>query len=1067
LERGGKRAGICAAIAIVAVCASAPAAAQIRQFDVPSEDAGKSIPEFAQQAQIQIIAPGDQLHGVITPRLTGSYDVFVALDLMLKGTGLKVSHSAEGIVTISLPEAKKSEGRETLQPSRKSASVLALLKGALTGKSANAEYTAEPSGDPRRASEGPVESVVVTGSQVISDITRSPTPLITILGEQLRQTTPSSVADALLKLPAFAGSLSPRSAGGSGSMAGMNVLNLRNFGQNRTLVLLDGHRVASSNADGSVSVDTLPLTLMSRVDVVTGGASAVYGSDAVSGVVNFILEKNFSGFKAELNGGISTYGDGASYKLDVVAGTSLFGGRGHIEVAISSLKKDLVPMFARPYGREVWVQTGQGNASNPFTNTINARRPTVTFGGRVTCFGCSVNGYQFIADGALTPFVDGAATGTGNVSSGGDGGYNKYGTALNGLHNSNAFSRFSYDLDGNTTFYINASAGELFSNGWWFPIKIGPGITGAFFKNNPFLPAAVQAQLGNNGLSASTNRFSVGQFLDLGPGTEAGSSGVNRLLSMTTGLNGVWRDFAWNLYYTHGEDRQALNNLFGQNYQNMFAAQDAVMGPNGAIQCYAATQAATASRYADCVPLNPFGPTAITMAAVQWMTGTTWYHMTNVMDNAGASVSGPLFETWAGPVNAALSMEVRFNELSVKSNSSTGKVDCTGLRICDPAQGLWAGGVASMQASNNVWEMALEANVPLLKDLPLAQSLDVNMAGRYTNYSTSGSVETWKIGIDYHISDAVRLRGTASVDIRAPNLYDLFQPASASTGSGYFDTHTNTQGITSVVTGGNANLNPEVAHTYTAGVVLTPDFLPGFTTSFDYYQVRLHGAIGQSSGANITTQQLCETSGGTSTYCSLYIRPLAFNNTTPANYPTTVFSQTLNTAVVQIQGFDLEADYAFAWLGNWTARLLANYQPVNESQAYPGAPFTFTEVPPNQDLLAKTHVTGFLTYSLDGWTIGLQERWIGGHSKVTTVSPTISQIYTQPRVHPSNYLDVNLERAISVGDVDLTGYFNVQNITDNKGDVYLNTAVQGIFYPVSPEDDIMGRYFILGVRLRL
>src|SRR5678816_2568231 len=99
------------------------------------------------------------------------------------------------------------------------------LKGALTGKSANAEYTAEPSGDPRRASEGPVESVVVTGSQVISDITRSPTPLITILGEQLRQTTPSSVADALLKLPAFAGSLSPRSAGGSGSMAGMNVLN--------------------------------------------------------------------------------------------------------------------------------------------------------------------------------------------------------------------------------------------------------------------------------------------------------------------------------------------------------------------------------------------------------------------------------------------------------------------------------------------------------------------------------------------------------------------------------------------------------------------------------------------------------------------------------------------------------------------------------------------------------------------------------------------------------------------------------------------------------------------------
>lgn len=1041
--------------------------AQVRHFDVPSGDAGRSIPEFARQAQLQIIAPGDQLHGVITPSLNGSYDTFAALDLMLKGTGLKVSRSADGIVTISLPEVKKTEGREALSSSKRSMSALALLIDFFKGSPARAEDAAAPADDFQSTYVGPIESVVVTGSRVISNATRSPTPLTAISNVQLLETTPSSVADALLKLPVFEGSLSPRSAGPSGAMAGMNVLNLRNFGQNRTLVLLDGHRVTPSNADGSVSVDTLPLVLMLRADVVTGGASAVYGSDAVSGVVNFILDKNFTGFKADLNGGISTYGDGASYKLDVAAGMDLFGTRGHIEVALSSLKKDLVPMFARPYGRQVWAQTGQGTVANPFTNTVNARRPTVTFGGRVTCASCSVNGYAFTAAGVLTPFVDGAVTGTGNVSSGGDGGYNKYGTALNGLHNNSAFGRFSYDIGDSTTFYVNASAGELFSLGWWFPVKIGPGNTGAFFKNNPFLPAGIQTQLGNNGLSDSSNRFSVGQFVDLGPGAEAGTSGVNRLYSVATGLDGAWRDFAWNVYFTHGEDRQALNSLFGQNYQNMFAAQDAVLGQNGTVQCYAATQAATASQYADCVPLNPFGPAATTMAAMRWMTSTTWYHMTNVMDDLGGGVSGPLLDTWAGPVNAALSAEARFNELTVKSNSSIGKVDCTGLRICDPTQGLWAGGVANMQASNSVWEVALEANVPLLKDLPLAQSLDVNLAGRYTDYSTSGSVETWKIGMDYHVNETLRFRGTASVDIRAPNLYDLFQPASASTGSGYFDTHTNTQGVTSVVSGGNANLNPEVAHTYTAGIVLTPDFLPGFVTSLDYYQVRLHNAIGQISGATISAQQLCEASGGTSTYCSLYIRPFAFSNTTPANYPTTVFSQTLNTAVVQIQGFDLEANYAFEWLGNWKVRLLATYQPVNESQAYPGAPFTFTQVPPSQDILAKTHITGFLTYNTDGWAISLQDRWIGGHSKATTVSPTIPQIYSQPRVHPSNYLDVNFQRVISVGDADLTGYFNVQNIFDNKGDVYLNSAVQGIFYPVSPEEDIMGRYFTLGVRFKM
>jgi iron complex outermembrane receptor protein len=1074
-RRGPKRGGVgtrviwtairgCIALACVAY--SSPLAAQVRQFDIPSEDAGKSIEELARQAGVSILAPGERLRRVITPAVKGNYDVIAALELMLKGTDLVVSRSAEGTIMVSLRQPEKQQEREMSPSLKRSTSVMALLLGFLAGNSANAQDVSPLSGNSQNASEIPVESVVVTGSRVISDVSRSPTPLTAISNEQLLQTTPTSIADALLKLPAFEGSLSPRSAGGSGTMAGMNVLNLRNFGQNRTLVLLDGHRVTPSNADGSVSVDTLPLALMSRVDVVTGGASAVYGSDAVSGVVNFILDKNFNGFKADVNGGISTYGDGGSFKLDAAAGTSLFDGRGHIEVAVSSLRKDPVAMFARPYGRQVWVQTGQGTVANPFTNNINARRPTAPFGGRVTCTGCSVNGFEFSGNGVLTPFVDGTTTGTGNVSSGGDGGYNKYGTALNGLRNNSAFGRFSYDLGDNTTFYVNASASELFSNGWWFPVKIGPGNTGAFFKSNPFLPAAVQTQLGNNGLSDATNRFSVGQFVDQGPGAEAGTRGVNRLLSVTTGLDGVWRDFAWNVYYTHGEDRQALDSLFDQNYQNMFAAQDAVTAANGTVQCYAATQAATASRYAGCVPLNPFGPTATTPAAMQWMTAETWYHMTNVMDNLGGGVSGPLFDTWAGPVNAALSAEARFNDMTVLSNADTGKVDCTGLRICDPNQAHWAGGVANMHASNNVWEVALEADVPLLKDLPLAQSLNVNLAGRYTDYSTSGSVETWKIGIDYHVNNTVRFRGTASVDIRAPNLNDLFQPQSATAGSGYFDFHTNTQGVTSVVSGGNPNLKPEVAHTYTAGVVLTPDFLPGFTTSFDFYQVHLSNAIGQISGVNISTQQLCEASGGTSNYCSLYVRPLAFSNTTPANYPTTVFSQSLNTAVVQIQGFDLEANYAFEWLGNWTARMLATYQPVNQSQGFPGAPFTFTQVPPNNDLLAKTHVTGFLSYNVEGWTVGLQDRWIGGHSKKTTVSPTIAQVYTQPHVRSSNYLDVNLQRDFAAGGVDLTGYFNVQNVFNNKGQVYLNSAVQGIFYPVSPEDDIMGRYFTLGMRVK-
>src|ERR1700761_1045454 len=166
------------------------------------------------------------------------------------------------------------------------ASVLATVQAA----SAQSSQTAD---------NGNVEQVTVTGSRVISDITNSPTPLTVVSTEELAATTPSNIPDALNKLPVFLGSQSGRNINNASSNSVGNVLNLRNFGVQRTLVLLDGHRVAQSNANGTVDVDNLPQMLMQRVDVVTGGASAVYGSDAVTGVVNFVLNKNFDGVKYE------------------------------------------------------------------------------------------------------------------------------------------------------------------------------------------------------------------------------------------------------------------------------------------------------------------------------------------------------------------------------------------------------------------------------------------------------------------------------------------------------------------------------------------------------------------------------------------------------------------------------------------------------------------------------------------------------------------------------------------------------------------------------------------------
>jgi outer membrane receptor protein involved in Fe transport len=949
-------------------------------------------------------------------------------------------------------------------------SILKLTLGAsVAALTAATGAWAQDAASPEAADAG---DIVVTGSRVISNGANSPTPLTTITAETLLATTPASVPDALNKMPVFQGSTQPRSAGGSEVMAGQNIINLRNLGAQRVLVLLDGHRVTPTNPDGTTSIDILPLDLMKKVDVVTGGASAVYGSDAVSGVVNFILDKKFSGIKADVNGGISTYGDGASYKVSLVAGTDLFGGNGHIEFAGSHYERNAVNMVDRPYGSQFWAQTGSGATNNPYVMTSNVTRPTAPFGGRITCGGCSIDGFQFLSGSAVAPFNVGTTTGTGNVSSGGDGGRGKYGTALNELRTTSLFGRFSYDVAPDTTFYVQGSYARQSALGYWFPIKIGPGSTGTMFKNNPYLSSAVQTQLGNNGLNDGTNTFSIGEFVDLGTTGNAGTNGVNETWSVNTGIEGTLGRFNWNVNYTHGSTTQTLESLNNQNFQKLYASLDSVNTPTG-VKCYAATQAATAAAYANCVPINPFGAGSVTRDALNWITQTTFYRAKNTLDNVSASLAGTLFDGWAGPIKGAVAAEARWNKLAIESNAlPNALVDCTGLRICSPTQTLWAGGVTPVSASNNVWEVSGELAVPLLKDSALAQDLTLNLAGRYTKYSTSGSVGTWKVGLDYHVNDWLRFRGTISSDIRAPSLYELFKPLT-SQGVGfndqhYFDTVTQTYGRQTNVTqrtGGNPNLVPEKARTYTAGIVLTP--LPGLTASVDYYNVKIDNAITVISGIDAATQALCEASGGTSIYCTLYDRPLPFSDRTQANHPTFVYSQTLNSAMRQIKGWDFEVGYAFDWHGRWNARVLANYQPTNLQQLFVGAPVTIPGAPPVNSLIAKTHVTAYLSYESNGWAIGLQNRWHSRIDKRITDSPLIPQNYVDPYASSANYLDINIQKDFQIGGTKVTPYINVQNLFNAKGEVYSTSAVQGIYYPVSQDDDIMGRYFTIGVRVRM
>jgi outer membrane receptor protein involved in Fe transport len=928
-----------------------------------------------------------------------------------------------------------------------------------------------------RAQDTNTETVVVTGSRVISDAINSPTPLTILSTADLQATTPSNLADGLNKLPAFIGSTTTRSVNNASANNAGNVLNLRNFGGQRTLVLLDGQRIVASNSNGTVNIDTLPQMLVQRVDVVTGGASAVYGSDAVSGVVNFVLNRNFVGFKANANSGISNYGDGMTNKVTAAAGVELFGGRGHLEASIDYFHADPIYDFQRPEpgNNGDWILTGAGTAANPYVDTPNGNLTAFSYGGKITCAGtaanpCLANGQQFVADGVIGPFNPGTLTGTANVASGGDGTHNLYSNVTASANLMQAFGRFGYDIDDKTQFYISVRGAEATNKANFVQSYIQTGnVPNVFYKNNPYLPAAAQALLA--GGTAST--FQMSKYnMNLGYQNSTFKSwNTDRALTISAGLDGsLFGKYDWHLYYSHGEDRQKEDSPTNINNQYLTAAEDVRLNAAGNPVCYVSTTP-FANLYPGCVPLNLFGPTALKLDAWKYYVRDSYYIQTNTLDDVAGSIAGEVFDLPAGPVKVAVSGEMRWLGFDIQSNGAPGTVDCTGLSaICNPTVSLWQGNTATPLApvSENVWEFAGEVSVPLLKDVPLVRDLSADIAGRHTEYSTSGPVDTWKIGIDWHVSDDFRLRATNSIDIRAPTLNDLFSPILLNH-SGYTDLLTNTSQTIPIQSQGNPNLVPEVARTYTAGLVFTPTFVPGFTASLDYYQIRMKNALSNISATNTTIQNLCNSSGGTSPFCSLYVRPFPYTNTSAANYPTLILQQNLNASLQQTEGWDFEVNYGFDMAdllesapGSINLRMLANYQPVNSSISFPGAPLVFQTFP-------KGHITSFVTYNLGSWTFTLQDRWLSQYNRRTLRT----DVFVNPRIHSYNYVDLTIDKKFTIDDLDLSTYLSVQNVGNVKFPVGPNNnSTPDLYYmgvqgPQVSQYDAIGRFFTLGVRVAL
>src|SRR5258706_5596397 len=268
--------------------------------------------------------------------------------------------------------------------------------------------------------------VIVTGSRVISNGDNSPTPVTVVSAEGLLPIRPRTVVEGLLTLPVFAGGRSPQSNPGNSSQNGSyRSLNLRNIGVTRTLVLFDGKRVMNTTPQGEVDADFVPSMLLQRADIVTGGASAVYGSDAVSGVVNFVTDRGYNGVKFQSHYGLSGRNDGPEFEFGGAGGMDLFGGRGHIEGSLELFNSPgIFPKTGREWERQ-GVTVNRLNSASPYHLVYDTRLTSTSFGGYILTGNPLINPYRdqtFYTNGVLTPFRHGTPV-TGGIESGGDGGY--------------------------------------------------------------------------------------------------------------------------------------------------------------------------------------------------------------------------------------------------------------------------------------------------------------------------------------------------------------------------------------------------------------------------------------------------------------------------------------------------------------------------------------------------------------------------------------------------------------------------------------------------------------------
>lgn len=902
--------------------------------------------------------------------------------------------------------------------------------------------------------EPEVREMLVTGSRVVRNGFAAPTPVTVVSREQLVVASPGNIADALNQLPVFGNSLRPSTTGSSFTGAqgnGGNYLNLRGLGPNRTLVLLDGRRMPS-NSSGWIDTNAFPNLLVASVDVVTGGASASYGSDAVSGVVNFILDNKFTGVKLNGQGGMSSRGDGGSYRFGAAYGGKFADDRLRILASVDHSYNAgvFLDYKGRSWAEEGWgiIPNGSplpvGGPSQVFARDIslsNANDGTLLTGTG------GLRDISFRPDGTPYTITPGVLRSTA-VMSGGEGGRPRTNLET-GLRMTNLFGRATFEI---------ADGVELFAQGIYSDVESfyqtsgGSLLFGTVFNDNAFLPQSVKDTM------AAQRAASVpfGRFLN-----DIGTSAISehsKTLSVTAGFNAKLSS-TWNLsgYGAIGRiDLLRTQDPTNPILENFYRAVDAVRAPNGSIVCRS-----TLTQPSDgCVPFNLFGNGRRSQEAVDYITGSVVNQQNNEQDVAALDIRGDLFELPAGPLAIASGIEYRRESIvqvtDPISRSTISNANIRGMPAAFVGRvgGFFVNNPQNLEGEFDVKEGYVEVAVPVFREAPFAYSLDLNGAIRYADYSTVGGATTWKVGLTYAPIQSLRFRGALSRDIRAPNLAELFTSQQIFIGVQVRDPfRSNSLVAVTRISTGNTNLDAETADNLTAGVVFTPEFAPGLSLSVDYYDVKIKGAIVPATAQSIV--DFCY--AGDTAICGLITRDAA-------GIITQVATPTLNVSEFRTSGWDIEASYNFP-LGRGRAglRALAN---IVDQFTETNAGLTLNragELGPTNGV-PDLRITASATYKLDDFGMFLQGRYIGsGKYNNSFTAALLSE--ADNSIEGVFYADMTLTYDFDLKMAkDTQLFFTVNNLFDRAppivptGPTTFPRSTNGNFY------DLIGRYFTMGVR---